>query len=347
MSSVSTTAAPSRKHEAAPTVGRGLQHRQAGPGHAVQTVLAPASRNPRRLRDLVRPRSAEIRRDARPAVGKPSRSARFLRRPHQRVRRLRRRDRRRCIGSSPGRSTSMSTRKLAAFAPPPYIVPSSGAVVIAAALQWFSDHAVALAGFTHQGSDCHPFSAERRFVDALVAAGRLHRVSPDEDLSSAGIGVGRQPGHGSRMMRGTGGAHRPQAGHPLWGDPACRPYRSLLTIRLRLAPADANPSRRTRDDAAGALTVCQSSAFTNAAFPLQEGDCARPRARSPLPPQNLVIPAKAGSRPASSAEDSRFRGNDGKGKVAVLKSSCKRDLFRIRSLEPTRAFHSPLPRGRG
>lgn len=83
--------------------------------------------------------------------------------------------------------------QLAAFDPPPYIVPSSGAVVIAAALQWFPDHAVALAGFTHQGSDCHPFSAERRFVDALVAAGRLHRVSPDEDLSSAGIALAGSP----------------------------------------------------------------------------------------------------------------------------------------------------------
>lgn len=86
--------------------------------------------------------------------------------------------------------------QLAAFDPPPYIVPSSGAIVIAAALQWFPDRAVALAGFSHQGADCHPFPAERRFVDALVAAGRLHRAGSSEDLSPAGIELAGSPAAG-------------------------------------------------------------------------------------------------------------------------------------------------------
>ena len=68
--------------------------------------------------------------------------------------------------------------ELAAFAPPPYVVPSSGLIVIAdvlANVAGTADH-VCLAGFGHEGWQWHPFAAERRWVDAHVAAGRLERL---------------------------------------------------------------------------------------------------------------------------------------------------------------------------
>ncbi|RDL50533.1 hypothetical protein BLJAPNOD_01654 [Ensifer sp. M14] len=75
---------------------------------------------------------------------------------------------------------------LSRFAPGPYVVPSSGMVVIADVLSGFvsADDAVILAGFGHAGWALHPFAAERRYVEALAAEGRLRRLSPSSsDLS--------------------------------------------------------------------------------------------------------------------------------------------------------------------
>lgn len=68
--------------------------------------------------------------------------------------------------------------ELAAHAPPPYVVPSSGLVAIAHVLSSpaFAGDAVCLAGFGHQGWEWHPFAAERAWVEAHVAAGRLSRI---------------------------------------------------------------------------------------------------------------------------------------------------------------------------
>lgn len=77
-------------------------------------------------------------------------------------------------------------RDLSRFAPAPYVVPSSGMVVIADVLSGFAapDDDVVLAGFGHAGWALHPFAAERQFVDALAAEGRLRRLSPSSsDLS--------------------------------------------------------------------------------------------------------------------------------------------------------------------
>ncbi|MCR6501437.1 Urease operon accessory protein [Shinella sp. CPCC 101442] len=70
--------------------------------------------------------------------------------------------------------------ELSAFDPPPYIVPSSGLVVIAHVLSNVATAGdrVSLAGFGHEGWQWHPFAAERRWVDAHVAAGRLDRLDP-------------------------------------------------------------------------------------------------------------------------------------------------------------------------
>lgn len=70
--------------------------------------------------------------------------------------------------------------ELSAFDPPPYVVPSSGVVVIAHVLANVAAQGdrVSLAGFGHEGWQWHPFAAERRWVDAHVAAGRLDRLEP-------------------------------------------------------------------------------------------------------------------------------------------------------------------------
>lgn len=77
-------------------------------------------------------------------------------------------------------------RDLARFAPGPYVVPSSGMVVIADVLSGFAsaDDDVVLAGFGHVGWALHPFAAERRYVDALGAEGRLRRLPSSSDVSS-------------------------------------------------------------------------------------------------------------------------------------------------------------------
>lgn len=67
---------------------------------------------------------------------------------------------------------------LTAFDPAPYVVPSSGLITIAHVLDNFAgeDDSVSIAGFGHEGWQWHPFPAERRWVNALVSAGRLDRL---------------------------------------------------------------------------------------------------------------------------------------------------------------------------
>ncbi|WEX85915.1 Urease operon accessory protein [Sinorhizobium garamanticum] len=73
-------------------------------------------------------------------------------------------------------------RDLARFTPAPYVVPSSGLVVVADVLSDFIQPGddVVLAGFGHSGWEWHPFAAERRYVDALVAEGRLRRLGQSQ-----------------------------------------------------------------------------------------------------------------------------------------------------------------------
>lgn len=67
---------------------------------------------------------------------------------------------------------------LSAHQPPPYVVPSSGMVVIGELLDnpAYAQDAISIAGFSHEGWDGHPFAAEKRLVDAYVAQGLLHRL---------------------------------------------------------------------------------------------------------------------------------------------------------------------------
>ncbi|EJT04607.1 hypothetical protein [Rhizobium sp. CCGE 510] len=74
---------------------------------------------------------------------------------------------------------------LSAFAPAPYVVPSSGMIVIAALLNSYADAEVTLAGFGHVGWEWHPFAAERQLVDAYITAGRLKRLSGETLISSS------------------------------------------------------------------------------------------------------------------------------------------------------------------
>ncbi len=69
---------------------------------------------------------------------------------------------------------------LAAFQPPPYVVPSSGAIVIADVLENLATPGddVAIAGFGHEGWLWHPFASERQWIDSLIAEGRLRRLDP-------------------------------------------------------------------------------------------------------------------------------------------------------------------------
>jgi hypothetical protein len=77
---------------------------------------------------------------------------------------------------------------LAGFSPDPYVVPSSGLIVIADILSNIAtgDDDVVLAGFGHIGWQWHPFPAERRYVDALAASGRLRRL---HSISSSSQGA--------------------------------------------------------------------------------------------------------------------------------------------------------------
>lgn len=66
--------------------------------------------------------------------------------------------------------------ELAAFNPAPYVVPSSGMIVIAETFRQFPDADILLSGFNHTGWEWHPFAAERQLVDSYVAAGRITRL---------------------------------------------------------------------------------------------------------------------------------------------------------------------------
>jgi hypothetical protein len=67
---------------------------------------------------------------------------------------------------------------LKAYDPTPYVVPSSGLIVIAHVLENVAEQGdrISIAGFGHQGWQWHPFAAERRWVNALIAAGHLDRL---------------------------------------------------------------------------------------------------------------------------------------------------------------------------
>ncbi|MDH4413198.1 MAG: Urease operon accessory protein [Rhizobium sp.] len=62
----------------------------------------------------------------------------------------------------------------------PYVVPSSGMVVIQALLSdlHHAEDTIILAGFGHSGWDGHPFDAERRLVDRYITSGRIMRLQP-------------------------------------------------------------------------------------------------------------------------------------------------------------------------
>ena len=77
---------------------------------------------------------------------------------------------------------------LSAFAPSPYVVPSSGMIVIGEVLERYADAEVMLAGFGHVGWEWHPFAAERQLVDTYIAAGRLRRLG-GEILASSSHGA--------------------------------------------------------------------------------------------------------------------------------------------------------------
>ncbi len=74
---------------------------------------------------------------------------------------------------------------LAAFHPAPYVVPSSGMIVIAEVMNRFPEATIDLAGFGHVGWEWHPFAAERQLVDSYVAAGRVTRLPASASLSSS------------------------------------------------------------------------------------------------------------------------------------------------------------------
>jgi len=68
--------------------------------------------------------------------------------------------------------------RLSAIGAEPYVVPSSGMLVIDAVLERTArpDDSVTIVGFGHQGWAWHPFSAEKRLVESYIAAGRLQRL---------------------------------------------------------------------------------------------------------------------------------------------------------------------------
>ncbi|MDC9810928.1 Urease operon accessory protein [Rhizobium binxianense] len=74
---------------------------------------------------------------------------------------------------------------LSAFAPSPYVVPSSGMIVIGEVMEKSADAEVTLAGFGHVGWEWHPFAAERQLVDTYIAAGRLKRLGGKTLASSS------------------------------------------------------------------------------------------------------------------------------------------------------------------
>ncbi|MBY5867991.1 Urease operon accessory protein [Rhizobium leguminosarum] len=74
---------------------------------------------------------------------------------------------------------------LSAVSSAPYVVPSSGMIVIAEVLNTYAEAEATLAGFGHVGWEWHPFSAERQLVDSYIAAGRLTRLGGETLVSSS------------------------------------------------------------------------------------------------------------------------------------------------------------------
>lgn len=70
---------------------------------------------------------------------------------------------------------------LAAHQPPPYIVPSTGAVAVAEFLAHYRKPGdeIFLAGFGHQGWEGHPWAAETAWMEDLIQRGLLARLSTD------------------------------------------------------------------------------------------------------------------------------------------------------------------------
>jgi hypothetical protein len=65
---------------------------------------------------------------------------------------------------------------LSSFAPEPYVVPSSGMIVIAEVLARYEGVPIGLAGFSHEGWEWHPFAAERKLIDRYHDEGKLYRL---------------------------------------------------------------------------------------------------------------------------------------------------------------------------
>ncbi len=65
---------------------------------------------------------------------------------------------------------------LFAFGTEPYVVPSSGMIVIAWAMQAFAGSEISITGFSHEGWELHPFAAERQLINEYVSSGRIGRL---------------------------------------------------------------------------------------------------------------------------------------------------------------------------
>ncbi len=65
---------------------------------------------------------------------------------------------------------------LAQYRPAPYVVPSSGMIVIFYVLDRYPNAHLTLAGFDHEGWEQHPFAVEKQLVDSYCAMGRLQRL---------------------------------------------------------------------------------------------------------------------------------------------------------------------------
>jgi hypothetical protein len=74
---------------------------------------------------------------------------------------------------------------LGAYEPAPYVVPSSGMIVIAELLIRHPDADIAIAGFGHMGWDGHPFAAEKQLVDRYISLGRLRRIAGKTAIPSS------------------------------------------------------------------------------------------------------------------------------------------------------------------
>lgn len=93
------------------------------------------------------------------------------------------------LGVIPAESHYRLDAALAAFDPAPYVVPSSGLIVIAHVLETAQEgDRIGIAGFGHEGWIWHPFAAERCWVGAQIAAGRLERLD-HQDKTPASRGT--------------------------------------------------------------------------------------------------------------------------------------------------------------